>query len=207
MGIDAACRLRSLACRVTDLGNDWTADASLPSLQLQPADPRSPTTVDKNVFGPCSRIGRALGLEVDLPDLTDRAQTAALWQAPSGTWKDSFEGRVADTMRNGDRGWLRLVNYSFATAFFDLEEGVKFHTDVANVTESLRFIASLTTKGVRLWDHDFMQDHGGESGACVIVTQAVAGPFPDPGPILEGVGLVPAGPGGLSPWMMPPGWA
>ena len=180
-----------------------------------PARPRfnfRPETVDAvplwiNLFGPCRFIGRALGLDVDLPDLTDREETAALWRSPFDTWKDPFEGRVADTMRNGDRGWLRLVDYPFATAFFDLEEGVKFHTDVAHVTECLSYIASLTDKGVRLWDVDYMEGHGGPGGSCVWVCQAMIGPMPDAEPIFEKIGLVPSGPDRLPPWTMPRGWA
>jgi hypothetical protein len=147
-----------------------------------------------------------LDLGVDLPDLVDRTEAAALLRLPSTAWKDAFEGRVADSLRHGDRGWMRLADYGFGSAYLDLEEGVKFHTTVAGLADCLTFIASLTELGVRLWDRDFMQGYGGESGACVWVSQAVLGPVPDAGPAFESMGLVRGGPNGLAPLMMPPGW-
>lgn len=159
-----------------------------------------------NLVGPCTQIGRALGLAVELPDLVDRTEAAALLRLPSTAWKDAFEGLVADTLRHGDRGWMRLADYGFGSAYLDLEEGVKFNTTVAGLVDCLTFIASLTELGVRLWDRDFMQGYGGESGACVWVSQAVLGPVPDAGPAFESIGLVRGGPDALAPWMMPPGW-
>jgi hypothetical protein len=159
-----------------------------------------------NLVAPCTQVGHALGLAVDLPDLVDRTETAALLRLPTDTWKDAFEGRVADIMRTGDCGWVRLADYSFGSAFLDLEEGVKFHTTIAGLMECLAFIGSLAELGVRLWDRDFMQGYGGESGACVWVSQAVVVPVPDAGPAFESMGLVRGGPNGLAPWMMPPGW-
>jgi len=83
------------------------------------------------------KTGHAVGLRVDLPDLTDKGETAALCRLPSDTWKDPFEGEVSDTMRNGGHNWLRLADYPFATAFFDLEEGIKFRTAVAEDLDAL----------------------------------------------------------------------
>jgi hypothetical protein len=160
-----------------------------------------------NVFGPCTQMGRALGLQVDLPNLVDRAETEAICRLPSDTWKDEFEGGVVDTMRNGDHDWMRLADFPFASAFYDLEEGVKFHTTVADLKETLRFIVSLADKGVKLWDRDYMEDYGGEDGSCVWVCQAILGPVPDAQPEFERVGLVPSGPDGTPPWTLPPGWA
>jgi hypothetical protein len=57
-----------------------------------------------NVLGPCTHIGHALGLAVDLPNLVDRTEPEALLRLPTDTWKDAFEGSVADTLRHGDRG-------------------------------------------------------------------------------------------------------
>jgi hypothetical protein len=170
-----------------------------------------PTTVEDipvwvNLVGPCTHIGHALGIAVDLPELVDRAETAALLRPPNDTWKDAFEGRVADTMRNGDRGWIRLADYSCGHAFLDVEEGIKFSTTVAVLADGLAFIASLTVLGVTLWNREFMQEFGGEFGACVWVTPAVQGRVPDAGPALESMGLVRGGPDALAPWMMPPGW-
>jgi len=96
------------------------------------------------LVGPCTQIGHALGIAVDLPDLVDRTETAALLRPPTDTWKDAFEGCVADTMRNGDRCWIRLADYGFGRAFLDVEEGIKFSTTVAGLADCLAFIASLT---------------------------------------------------------------
>jgi hypothetical protein len=159
-----------------------------------------------NLVGPCTQIGHALGIAVDLPDLVDRAETAALLRLPTDTWKDAFEGRVADTMRNGDGGWIRLADYGFGSAFLDVEEGIKFSTTVANLEECLAFIGSLAELGVRLWDPEFMKGCGGKFGACVWVTQAFVGRVTDAGPAFESLGLVRGGPDALAPWMMPPGW-
>ena len=78
----------------------------------------NPTAVEDipvwvNLMGPCTQIGHALGLAVDLPDLVDRTETAALLRLPTDTWKYAFEGRMADTMRIGDRGRIRLADYGF----------------------------------------------------------------------------------------------
>jgi hypothetical protein len=160
-----------------------------------------------NVLGPCTHIGRALGLAVDLPDLVDRTATAALLRVPADTWKDAFEGRVADTMRIGDRGWIKLADYNFGSAYLDLEEGVKFFTIAARLKECLAFIVSLLAKGVRLWDMDYMDGWGGESGSCVWVSQALLGPAASAEPFFEEVGLVQSSPDGIAPWTLPPGWS
>ena len=170
-----------------------------------------PTSVEDlriwvNVLGPCTQIGRALGLAVDLPDLVDRTEAAALLGLPSTAWKDPFEGLIADTLRHGDRGWLRLADYGFGSAYLDLEEGVKFNTTVANLDECLSFVVSLADFGVKLWDRELMQGFGGEFGACVWLTQALVGRVPDAGTAFESMGLVRGGPDALAPWMMPPGW-
>ncbi len=170
-----------------------------------------PTSVEDipvwvNLVGPCTQIGHALGLAVDLPDLVDRTEPEALLRLPADTWKDAFEGRVADTLRHGDRGWLRLSDYGFGSAYLDLEEGVKFNTTVAGLADCLAFVASLTELGVKLWNREFMQEFGGEFSACVWVTPAVQGRVPDAGPALESMGLVRGSPDALAPWMMPPGW-
>jgi hypothetical protein len=159
-----------------------------------------------NVLGPCTHIGHALGLAVDLPNLVDRTEPEALLRLPTDTWKDAFEGSVADTLRHGDRGWLRLADYGFGSAFFDVEEGIKFSTTVANLGECLAFIVSLADFGVKLWDPELMQGFGGEFGACVWLTQALVGRVPDAGTAFESMGLVRGGPDALAPWMMPPGW-
>ena len=159
-----------------------------------------------NVLGPCTHIGRALGLAADLPDLVDRTEPAALLRLPSTAWKDTFEGVVADTLRHGDRGWMRLADYGFGSAYFDVEEGIKFSTTVANLGECLTFLVSLADLGVKLWDREFMQGLGGEFGACVWVTPAVQGRVPDAGPAFESMGFVRGGPDALAPWMMPPAW-
>ena len=159
-----------------------------------------------NVFGPCTHIGHAPGLAVDLPDLIDRTEPEALLRLPTDTWKDAFEGSVADTLRHGDRGWLRLADYGFGSAYLDLEEGVKFNTTVAGLVDCLAFIGSLAELGVRLWDREFMQEFGGDFSACLWVTQALVGRVPDAGPAFESMGLVRGGPDALAPWMMPPGW-
>ncbi len=160
-----------------------------------------------NVFGPCARIGRALGLGIDLPELTDQAETQALWQLPDDIWKDRFEGWVSDTMRSGDEDWIRLAEYHFGIAFFDREEGVKFYTTVANLAECLGFIVSLANKGVELCDPEFMGKYGGENGSCVWVSQAIfGGGVPDAEPIFEKIGLVTSRPKGRPPWVLPPNW-
>jgi hypothetical protein len=158
-----------------------------------------------SIFGPCGNIGRALGLCVDLPDLVDEATTAALWKKPGNTWKDTFEGRVADTMRDGDDDWMQLAVYEFGTGFYDREEGVKFHTKVGSLAECLQFIVSLADKGVKLCDRDYMEDFAGEFGSCVWVMQASYRNGLHAYPTFESLGLVRFRPTG-GPWVMPPNW-
>jgi hypothetical protein len=151
-----------------------TSSDRRPGPPAQPGRNLRPTAVEDipvwvNLVGPRTHIGRALGLAVDLPDLVDRTEAAASLRLPTDTWKDAFEGGVADTMRTGDCGWIRLADYGFGSAYFDVEEGIKFSTTVANLEECLAFIGSLAELGVRLWDRDFMQGYGGESGACVFL--------------------------------------
>jgi hypothetical protein len=159
-----------------------------------------------NLFGPCTLIGRALGLSVDLPDLTTEADTDAVWRLPGNTWKEPFEGLVLDTMPNGDHDWMRLAEYPFGTAFYDLEEGVKFYSTVARLAECLTFIARLADKGVLLCDPVFMGEFGGKSGSCVWVSPAIYGRAPDPEIIFKKIGLVSSRPNDRPPWVMPPGW-
>lgn len=184
---------------------DGTAYAAYFPTELQAKNCRSCPPLGKRLR-PLHKTGHAVGLRVDLPDLTDKGETAALCRLPSDTWKDPFEGEVSDTMRNGGHNWLRLADYPFATAFFDLEEGIKFRTAVAELADCLAFIVSLASKGARLWDREYMEGHGGESGSCVWVTQAIMGPVPDAATMFAQMGLVPRGPDGLPPWTLPPGW-
>ena len=157
-------------------------------------------------MAPAPKSGTPLACGSTFPILPTEPRQYHYWELPSDTWKDEFEGGVVDTMRNGDHDWMRLADFPFASAFYDLEEGVKFHTTVADLKETLRFIVSLTDKGVRLWDRDYMEEYGGEDGSCVWVCQAILGPVPDAQPEFERVGLVPIGPNGQPPWTMPPGW-
>jgi len=159
-----------------------------------------------NLFGPCALIGRALGLRIDLPDLTNEADTDALWRLPGNTWKEPFEGLVLDTMPNGDHDWMRLAEYPFATAFYDLEEGVKFYSTVGRLAPCLTFITRLAEKGVRLCDPVFMGEFGGKSGSCVWVSPAIYGRAPDPETIFKKIGLVTSHSNGRPPWVMPRGW-
>ncbi len=171
-----------------------------------------PTSVEDvpvwvNLVGPCTQIGHALGLAVDPPDLVDRTEPEALLRLPSDTWKDVFEGRVADTMRNGGRGWVRLADYGFGSAYLDLEEGVKFITTVAGLADCLAFIVSLAGQGITLWDVDYMDGWGGESGSCVCVSQALLRAVPNAELAFKEVGLVPSGPDAMGLWTLPPDWA
>jgi hypothetical protein len=87
--------------------------------------PAEDVPVCVNVFGNAPRIARALGLNIDLPDV-DGSQRywQAIWGRP-GNWKAPLRGKVSDLdEENGDPEWAELINYGSFSVHFDVEEGI-----------------------------------------------------------------------------------
>ena len=87
--------------------------------------------VRMNVFGDPTRIARALGLEIELPDVDSR--NPAYWEELRCVgWKPGLRGRVADTEEErGDPDWCTLQVHAWGRVRFDLEEGVVVQTPAA----------------------------------------------------------------------------
>ena len=137
-----------------------------------------------NVFGCPTRIARALGLEVELPDVDSR--DPAHWDAVRRDgWKPALRGKVADTEEaRGDPDWCTLQVHPWGRVRFDLEEGVVVVTTVGGLLPALDLVHGLAARGVPLRD--------GDGRALVTVMQAEFGPgAPDASGAFAAAGLVP----------------
>jgi hypothetical protein len=134
------------------------------------------------VFGCPTRIARALGLDVELPDVDSR--DPAYWDALRREgWKPKLRGRVADTEEErGDPDWCTLQAHAWGRVRFDLEEGVVVATTVAGLLPALDLVHGLAGRGVPLRDAD--------GWARVKVMQAIFGHgVPDASGALAAAGL------------------
>jgi len=102
-----------------------------------------------NVFGCPTRIARALGLEVELPDVDSRDR--ASWDEIHRVgWKPRLRGRIHDPEEDGDPDWCTLLASPFCEGRCDLEEGVVVATTVAGLPPTLDLVHGLAARGVPL---------------------------------------------------------
>lgn len=137
-----------------------------------------------NVFGDPTRIARALGLDVELPDVDSR--DPAYWNEVRRVgWKPALRGRVADTEEErGDPDWCTLQVHGWGKVRFDLEEGVVVVTTVGGLLPALDLVHGLAGRGVPLREAD--------GSALVKVMQAMFGRgVPDASAAFAAAGLAP----------------
>ena len=151
-----------------------------------------------NVFGDPTRIARALGLEVELPDVDSR--DPAYWaEVRRVGWKPRLRGKVADTEEErGDPDWCTLQVHPWGKVRFDLEEGVVVVTTEGGLLPALDLVHGLAARGVPLRDAD--------RSALVAVMQTLLGRgVPDASDAFAAAGLVPeAGRPGALRWELSP---
>ena len=137
-----------------------------------------------NVFEDPTRIARALGLEVELPDID--STVPAYWDAVRREgWKPALRGRIADTEEErGDPGRCTLQVHAWGRVRFGLEEGVFVATTVGGLLPALDLVHGLGGRGVPLRDTD--------GWGRVKVQQSLFGRgVPDPSAAFAAAGLVP----------------
>ncbi|MGD0106438.1 MAG: hypothetical protein ABSC06_20720 [Rhodopila sp.] len=130
--------------------------------------PAEDVPVCVNVFGDATRIARALGLDIELPDVDGGSEYwQAIWAKP-GNWKAPLRGTVSDLgEENGDPEWAELINYGSFSVHFDVEEGIRFRLNARDLPEVLNIVRGLRARGVPLWDT--------EIGCLVWVNQSLLG--------------------------------
>lgn len=107
-----------------------------------------------NWYENASLIARALGVDVDLPDVGNR--DPGYWASfDRQAWRDAAKGRVEMAPEDIDRydpDWLLLKTlWPGAEAWFDLEEGVKFKCPAGDLTRLVSLIRQLAAlDGLRL---------------------------------------------------------
>ena len=107
-----------------------------------------------NVMVDATEVARALGLEIELPDVGSR--DPAYWEAVRRDgWKPALRGRVHDTEEErGDPDWCTLLAFPWGRVRFDLEEGVVVQATVAGLLPALDLVHGLAGRGVALRDGD-----------------------------------------------------
>ncbi len=154
-----------------------------------------------NVFGCPTRVARALGLDIELPDVDSR--DPAYWDAVHRAgWKSRLRGRIADTEEaRGDPDWCTLQVHPWGKVRFDLEEGVVVETTVGGLLPPLDLVHGLAARGVPLRDAD------GRGLVKVMQTEFGHG-VPDPSSAFTAAGLVPVAgrPGALRWGLSPERW-
>jgi hypothetical protein len=106
-----------------------------------------------SLFGSPTRIAQALGLDIELPDV-DSTDPAYWEQVHAKGWKPQLAGKIADPEFDGDPDWCELLRLDFGTVRFDLEEGIKFVTDVSDLPNVMHLIYRLRDAGIPLKDED-----------------------------------------------------
>ncbi len=136
-----------------------------------------------NVFGNPTRIARALGLDVELPDM-DNTDPVYWAEVRRVGWKPQLRGKVADTEEErGDPDWCTLQVRAWGRVRFDLEEGVVVETTVGGLLPALDLVHGLAGRGVPLRDAD--------GSALVKVMQTLFGHgVPDASGAFAAAGLV-----------------
>lgn len=137
-----------------------------------------------NVFGDPTRVARALGLDIELPDV-DRPDPAHWDAVRREGWKPALRGKVADTEEaRGDPDRCTLQIHAWGRVRFDLEEGVVVATTVGGLLPALDLVHGLGGRGVPLRDAD--------GWARVKVKQSLFGHgVPDASAAFAAAGLVP----------------
>lgn len=108
--------------------------------------------VHLNILGDATRIAKALGSDIDLPDVNGSKE---YWQdiCEPGNWKAPLRGKVSNLdEENGDPEWAEVINYGSFSVHFDVEEGIKFNLRARDLPEVLTIVRRLRQRGVPLWD-------------------------------------------------------
>jgi hypothetical protein len=106
-----------------------------------------------SLFGDPTRIARALGLDIELPDVD--CVDPAYWERVHATgWKPQLEGKIADPEFNDDPDWCSLRRLDIGEVRFDLEEGIKIMTDTRNLPSVMALIYRLRDAGIPLKDEE-----------------------------------------------------
>ena len=105
-----------------------------------------------NLFGDSTRIARALGLDIELPDPDN--EDPSYWERvhADGGYKRRIDGKIADPWWNGDPDWSLLLRLPWGEVWFDIEEGVKLFLVADDTPRAMLLIESLRAKGISVTD-------------------------------------------------------
>jgi hypothetical protein len=109
--------------------------------------------VSVSLFGDPTKIVRAPGLDIELPD-PDRVEPAYWKRAHAEGWKQRLVGKIAGPEMNDDPDWCRLLRFDFAEVRSDLAEGIKFWTEIQNLPRVMDLAYRLCDFGIPLKDED-----------------------------------------------------
>ncbi len=109
--------------------------------------------VTVSLFGDPTRIARALGLDIELPD--PDCEDPAYWERVHAKgWKPQLQGKIADPEFNDDPDWCSLLRLDFGEVRFDLEEGIKIMTQLHDLPRVMELVYRLGDAGIPLKDED-----------------------------------------------------
>src|ERR1700677_1859136 len=100
-----------------------------------------------SLFGDPTKIAQALGLDIELPDV-DCVDPAYWERVHTKGWKPQLLGKIADPEFNGDPDWCSLLRLDFAEVRFDLEEGIKFMTELPDLSRVIELLYRLQDAGI-----------------------------------------------------------
>jgi hypothetical protein len=106
-----------------------------------------------SLFGDPTKIAQALGLDIELPDV-DCVDPAYWERVHAKGWKPRLLGKIADPEFNGDPDWCSLLRLNFGEVRFNLEEGIKFMTELPDLPRVLELVYRLQEAGIPLLDED-----------------------------------------------------
>jgi hypothetical protein len=108
----------------------------------------------RHLFGDATRIARALGLDIELPDFDN--EDPSYWERvhTGGGYKSRIDGKIADPWWNGDPDWSLLLRLPWGEVWFDIEEGVKLFLVADDIPRAPLLIDSLREKGIRFTDEN-----------------------------------------------------
>lgn len=106
-----------------------------------------------SIYRDPTRVARALGLDIELPDVD--CTDPDFWERVHATgWKPQLAGKIADAEFDGDPDWCLLLRLDFGTVRFDLEEGIKIMTELRDLPRAMQLVRRLGDAGIPLKDED-----------------------------------------------------
>jgi hypothetical protein len=106
-----------------------------------------------SLFGDPTKIARALGLDIELPDV-DCTDPGYWERVHAKGWKQQLAGKIADPEFNGDPDWCSLLRLDCGEVRFDLEEGIKIVTELRNLPSAMQLVHRLGAAGIPLKDEN-----------------------------------------------------